>query len=84
LQVAVLAYQAMNYLSTGEPPTRAGNVHPNIVPYQPFQTSDGNVIIACGNDNLFRKFCAVANCRHIAEDARFATNADRVKNRAQI
>jgi crotonobetainyl-CoA:carnitine CoA-transferase CaiB-like acyl-CoA transferase len=83
-QVAVLAYQAMNYLSTGVPPTRAGNVHPNIVPYQPFHTQDGDVIIACGNDNLFRKFCEVAGCRQLAEDARFATNADRVRNRAEI
>ena len=83
-QVAVLAYQAMNYLSTGEPPTRSGNVHPNIVPYQPFHTKDGDVIIACGNDNLFRKFCEVAECRHLVEDPRFATNADRVRNRAAI
>ena len=83
-QVAVLAYQAMNYLSTGVPPTRSGNVHPNIVPYQPFHTRDGDVIIACGNDNLFRKFCEVADCRHIAADPRFATNADRVRNRADI
>ena len=83
-QVAVLAYQAMNYLSTGEPPTRSGNVHPNIVPYQPFHTRDGDVIIACGNDNLFKKFCEVADCRHLAEDPRFATNADRVRNRAAI
>ena len=83
-QVAVLAYQAMNYLATGEPPTRSGNVHPNIVPYQPFHTRDGDVIIACGNDNLFRKFCEVADCRHLAEDPRFKTNADRVRNRAAI
>jgi len=83
-QVAALAYQAMNYLATGVPPGRSGNVHPNIVPYQPFPTSDGDVIIACGNDNLFRKFCEVADCRHLIEDPRFATNADRVKNRAEI
>jgi len=83
-QVAVLAYQAMNYLSTGVPPTRSGNVHPNIVPYQPFHTRDGAVIIACGNDNLFRKFCEVADCRQLLEDPRFATNADRVRNRAEI
>jgi len=83
-QVAVLAYQAMNYLSTGVAPTRAGNVHPNIVPYQPFPTQDGNVIIACGNDNLFRKFCEVASCQHLAQDPRFGTNADRVRNRDAI
>jgi crotonobetainyl-CoA:carnitine CoA-transferase CaiB-like acyl-CoA transferase len=83
-QVAVLAYQAMNYLSTGVPPTRAGNVHPNIVPYQPFHTKDGDVIIACGNDNLFRKFCGVAGCKELLQDPRFATNADRVRNRDAI
>ena len=83
-QVAVLAYQAMNYLSTGVAPGRSGNVHPNIVPYQPFRTADGNVIIACGNDNLFRKFCDVAGCQHLVQDARFATNADRVRNRDEI
>jgi crotonobetainyl-CoA:carnitine CoA-transferase CaiB-like acyl-CoA transferase len=83
-QVAVLAYQAMNYLATGVAPAPAGNVHPNIVPYQPFRTSDGDVIIACGNDNLFRKFCEVAGCQELARDERFATNADRVRNRAAI
>jgi crotonobetainyl-CoA:carnitine CoA-transferase CaiB-like acyl-CoA transferase len=83
-QVAVLAYQAMNYLSTGVPPGRTGNVHPNIVPYQPFHTADGDVIIACGNDNLFKKFCEVADCAHLLQDPRFATNADRVRNRAEI
>jgi crotonobetainyl-CoA:carnitine CoA-transferase CaiB-like acyl-CoA transferase len=83
-QVAVLAYQAMNYLSTGVAPGRTGNVHPNIVPYQPFNTADGSVIIACGNDNLFKKFCEVADCTHLLQDARFATNADRVRNRSDI
>lgn len=83
-QVAVLAYQAMNYLSTGVAPGRTGNVHPNIVPYQPFNTADGSVIIACGNDNLFKKFCEVADCMDLLQDTRFATNADRVRNRAEI
>ena len=83
-QVAVLAYQAMNYLSTGVAPTRTGNVHPNIVPYQPFHTADGDVIIACGNDNLFKKFCEVAGCTDLLQDPRFATNADRVRNRLEI
>ncbi len=83
-QVAVLAYQAMNYLSTGVAPTRTGNVHPNIVPYQPFHTADGDVIIACGNDNLFKKFCEVAGCVDLLQDPRFATNADRVRNRLEI
>ncbi len=83
-QVAVLAFQAGNFLATGEPPRRLGNAHPNIVPYQPFRTADGDVIVACGNDNLWRKFCEVAGRTELAADARFATNAKRVENRAEL
>lgn len=83
-QVAVLANQAANYLATGVSPGRLGNAHPNIVPYQPFRTADGDVIVACGNDNLFRKFCEVAQCQHLAADPRFATNGKRVENRAEL
>ncbi|MGE0557700.1 MAG: CaiB/BaiF CoA transferase family protein [Burkholderiales bacterium] len=82
--VAFLANQAMNYFATGESPTRIGNAHPNIVPYQTFKTSDGAIILACGNDNLFNKFCDAADCSHLPKDARFATNAERVKNRVEI
>ncbi|HEV7393858.1 MAG TPA: CaiB/BaiF CoA-transferase family protein [Burkholderiales bacterium] len=83
-QVAFLSNQAMNYLSTGEVPDRIGNAHPNIVPYQTFKTADGNIILACGNDNLFGKFCEVAGCQELTADPRFATNAKRVENRAAI
>ena len=83
-QVAFLANQAANYLSTGEVPPRLGNSHPNIVPYQTFATQDGDIILACGNDNLFGKFCEVAGCPELTKDARFATNAKRVENRAAI
>jgi len=83
-QVGVLANQGMNYLATGEPPGRIGNAHPNIVPYQPFRTRDGDVILACGNDNLFGKFCEVAGCQHLARDPRFSTNSKRVENRGAI
>ena len=83
-QVAVLANQAMNYLATGEVPGRIGNAHPNIVPYQTFKTSDGDIILACGNDNLFNRFCEVAGCRPLAQDPRFATNSRRVENRIQL
>jgi len=81
---AVLSNQAGNYLATGVPPGRLGNAHPNIVPYQTFKTSDGDIILACGNDNLFRKFCAVARCEELCGDPRFATNDKRVENRAAI
>jgi crotonobetainyl-CoA:carnitine CoA-transferase CaiB-like acyl-CoA transferase len=82
--VAFLANQAMNYFATGESPSRIGNAHPNIVPYQTFKTKDGAIILACGNDNLFNKFCEAADCAHLPKDARFATNAERVKNRVEI
>ncbi len=83
-QIALLAYQNTNYFSTGKPPRRIGNLHPNIVPYQPFKSSDGEVIVACGNDNLFGKFCDAAGCPELARDPRFATNGKRVENRAEM
>ena len=83
-QIALLAYQNTNYFSTGKPPKRIGNLHPNIVPYQPFRSSDGEVIVACGNDNLFRKFCDAAGCPELAHDVRFATNGKRVENRVEM
>jgi len=83
-QIALLAYQNTNYFSTGIPPERIGNLHPNIVPYQPFRASDGEVIVACGNDNLFRKFCDAAGCPELVQDPRFASNGKRVENRAEI
>jgi crotonobetainyl-CoA:carnitine CoA-transferase CaiB-like acyl-CoA transferase len=58
-QVGVLANQAMNYLASGVAPHRMGNAHPNIVPYQEFAVSDGNVIVAVGNDSQFRQFAGV-------------------------
>jgi crotonobetainyl-CoA:carnitine CoA-transferase CaiB-like acyl-CoA transferase len=83
-QIALLAYQSTNYFATGKPPGRIGNLHPNIVPYQPFPAADGEVIIACGNDNLYRKFCEAAGCPELASDARFATNGKRVENRKEL
>jgi formyl-CoA transferase len=82
--VALLANQAMNYFATGESPSSLGNAHPNIVPYQTFKTADGAIILACGNDNLFKKFCEIADCTHLAEDPQYATNAERVKNRDEL
>jgi crotonobetainyl-CoA:carnitine CoA-transferase CaiB-like acyl-CoA transferase len=74
----------MNYFATGESPKGIGNAHPNIVPYQTFKTADGSLILACGNDNLFNKFCDVAHAPHLAKDPRFCTNGERVKNREEI
>jgi crotonobetainyl-CoA:carnitine CoA-transferase CaiB-like acyl-CoA transferase len=83
-QIALLAYQNTNYFATGSAPKRIGNLHPNIVPYQPFKTADGDVILACGNDNLFRKFCEAAGCTELADDPRFAGNGKRVENRVEL
>ena len=54
------------------------------MPYQPFRAADGDVILACGNDNLYRKFCDAAGCPELARDPRFATNGKRVENRAEL
>ncbi|HST36857.1 MAG TPA: CaiB/BaiF CoA-transferase family protein [Allosphingosinicella sp.] len=80
-QVAVLGNQAMNYLVSGEAPGRIGNAHPNIAPYQVFAVADGHVIVAVGNDAQFRRLCALLG---VAGEARFATNAGRVRNRAAL
>ncbi len=82
VQVACLANQAMNYLTTGNAPKRLGNAHPNIVPYQDFPTADGDFILTVGNDGQFRKFAEVAGQPQWADDPRFATNKLRVANRA--
>ena len=84
VQVACLANQAMNYLTTGVSPKRLGNAHPNIVPYQDFPTADGDFILTVGNDAQFRKFAEAAGQSQWADDARFATNQMRVANRAQL
>ncbi|WP_311972024.1 CaiB/BaiF CoA-transferase family protein [Pseudomonas baltica] len=84
VQVACLANQAMNYMTTGAAPRRLGNAHPNIVPYQDFPTADGDFILTVGNDNQFRRFAAVAGQPQWADDLRFATNAARVANRALL
>ncbi|MCG4453028.1 CoA transferase [Pseudomonas sp. MMS21-TM103] len=84
VQVACLANQAMNYLTTGVAPRRLGNAHPNIVPYQDFPTADGDIILTVGNDGQFRKFCEVAGLAALAADPRFSTNQARVAHRAEL
>jgi crotonobetainyl-CoA:carnitine CoA-transferase CaiB-like acyl-CoA transferase len=84
VQVACLANQAMNYLTTGVPPRRLGNAHPNIVPYQDFPTADGDFILTVGNDGQFRKFAEVAGHPQWVDDPRFATNKQRVAHRAEL
>ena len=80
VQVAWLVNAGMNYLYSGDL-GRLGNAHPNIVPYQVFATGDGYIVVAIGNDGQFRRFCAMVGRNDLAEDARFATNDGRVRNR---
>jgi len=74
---ALLTYQAGNYFASGNVPARLGNRHPSIVPYETFSASDGDFVLAVGNDDQWRRFCAVAG---LPEDPRFATNRQRVTN----
>ncbi|KAA0009782.1 CoA transferase [Billgrantia pellis] len=85
VQVSWLANQAQNYFCSGTPPTRTGEYHPNLVPYQPFPTVDGEkVIIAIGNDGQFQRFCRAVGRPELAEDPRFATNPERVRHRLEL
>ncbi|KAG8151754.1 CaiB/BaiF CoA transferase family protein [Burkholderia catarinensis] len=81
VQVALLANMNTNFLASGKPPVRWGNAHPNIVPYQTFQTSDGWIIVAVGNDGQFRKFVEAGGRPELADDERFAANPSRVRHR---
>lgn len=85
VQVSWLANQAQNYFCSGTPPTRTGEYHPNLVPYQPFPTADGEkVIIAIGNDGQFQRFCQAVGRPELAEAPRFATNPERVRHRLEL
>ena len=81
VMVGTLANQALNYFASGQVPTRLGNAHPNIVPYQSFAVSDGHVMIAVGSDRQFERFCQAINRPDLASDARFAGNPGRVAHR---
>lgn len=77
---ALLTYQAGIYFTTGAPPQRLGNAHPTVAPYETFRAADGDIVLAAGNDDLWRRFCRVAGLDAYAADPRFATNSDRVRN----
>jgi crotonobetainyl-CoA:carnitine CoA-transferase CaiB-like acyl-CoA transferase len=82
--VSVTANQAMNYLSTGTPPGRTGNIHPNLAPYQVFDCADGHIIIATGNDGQYHRLCDILGLGGLKTAPEFLTNADRVANRARL
>lgn len=83
-QVATLSYVASNYLNSGKPPTRMGNGHPNIVPYQDFAASDGYFAFASGNDLQWKNFCKAVGKESWISDERFVSNPKRVENRALL
>ncbi|QCO55671.1 CoA transferase [Pseudorhodobacter turbinis] len=81
---SVMANQAMNYLTTGTPPTKMGNAHPNLAPYAVFDCADGWIIIATGNDGQYRRLCDLLGMQAMGTAPEFATNADRVANRVAL
>ncbi len=83
-QVAWLANQGLNYLTSGTAPGRLGNEHPNIVPYKVLPCADGYFILAVGNDRQFKNFCTFAGAPELAADPRFVNNAARVRNREAL
>jgi crotonobetainyl-CoA:carnitine CoA-transferase CaiB-like acyl-CoA transferase len=83
-QVALLTYQAGIYFATGKSPERLGNKHPSITPYETFEASDGHIIIACGNQGFWEKFCKLAGLEPLLADSRFTTMKKRVENRAEL
>jgi len=83
-QIAWLINEGVNYLTSGAPPERRGNAHPNIVPYDTFATADGHVVIAVGNDAQFARFCQVLDLPDLPRDPRFATNPARLEHRAAL
>jgi crotonobetainyl-CoA:carnitine CoA-transferase CaiB-like acyl-CoA transferase len=82
--LAGLVNVAQNALVTGREPERHGNAHPNIVPYQDFETASGRIAVAAGNDGLFRAVCVTLGLAELAADDRFATNAARVEHRREL
>ena len=84
VQAAMLANQATNYFVSGKPPTRMGNAHPNLAPYQPFPCTDGMVVIAVGNDGQFRALAGALGAPGLGADPRFLTNALRIEHRAVL
>ena len=81
---ALLTYQAGIYFATGTPPGRLGNLHPTITPYETLEAADGDLVVAAGNDQLWRTFCGVLGLESLADDPRFRTNKDRVGAREAL
>ncbi|HJP80206.1 MAG TPA: CoA transferase [Pseudonocardiaceae bacterium] len=83
-QIAWLTYVAAGYAASGKVPARYGSAHPTIVPYQAFPTSDGHLMVAAGNDSLWRRFATAVGLGDLVDDPRFVSNPDRVRNRVEL
>jgi formyl-CoA transferase/CoA:oxalate CoA-transferase len=83
-QLSWLTYAAGAYFATGSDPARYGSAHPSIVPYQPFATANGHLMLAVGNDRLWQRFCEAAGQSELAARTEFATGAERVINRRAV
>jgi crotonobetainyl-CoA:carnitine CoA-transferase CaiB-like acyl-CoA transferase len=83
-QLSWMVNEGVNYLLSGDEPIRRGNQHPNIVPYQVFEVSDGHILVAVGNDGQFERFCAVLGVSELAKDPDYATNPQRLANREAL
>ena len=82
--LSLLTYHAGIHFADGTVPTRRGNRHPSIVPYETFATQDGHFNLAVGNDRIWRKFCAAVDLQTLTDDVRYATNPERVKNHGSL
>ncbi len=83
-QVALLTYQAGRYFATQDPPRRIGNRHASIAPYEMFKTADGFVNVAAANEPMWQRFCRALDLAELLSEPMFATNPDRVTNRAAL
>lgn len=82
--IAMLANQNLNYMTSGVAPTRAGNAHQNVVPYQVFEAKDGYLIVAVGNDSQFRSYSQAIGRPELAADPKYQTNSTRITNRDEL
>lgn len=82
--LSMFTFQAQAYLSAGKKPRRMGNLHPSIVPYETFEASDGVVVIGVANEHIWSRFCDAIGARHLVDDERFSSNAERVAHRDEL
>ena len=82
--ISTFTYQAQQYLTAGVAPRRLGNAHPSLVPYRPFATADGTLVIGVASDSLWQRFCRALELEELVDDSRFCSNAGRVERRDEL